>query len=332
MRHLPCDIRGMSRRSALLLALASALPSISPARAAGWPAKPVRIVIAAPPGGVADIIARLLVDDLGTRLAAPVIVDYKPGASGVIAVQDLLSAPADGHTFLMIQRGIATEVPLAMKVRFDPADLHPFVQLARAGLLLVGSSQLPARTLAQLVTDAKAHPGELHFAAVGFGLRSHTLGLQFAKLAGVDLPFVGYQGAAPALKDLLGGHIPLMIEAPPVLLPAIASGQVRAFAINAPTRSDVLPDVPTFTESGYPQLADTSWFALWARPGVPAAVQDSMRNAVLQFLEQRTTRARLREFGLDPGLPLTADELARDVREASALQSRILQSIDFKPQ
>ncbi|MBK6008527.1 tripartite tricarboxylate transporter substrate binding protein [Ramlibacter ginsenosidimutans] len=322
-----------SRRSALLLALASALPSISPARAAGWPAKPVRIVIAAPPGGVADIIARLLVDDLARRLAAPVIVDYKPGASGVIAVQDLLTAPADGHTFLMIQRGIATEVPLAMKVRFDPAtDLRPFVQLARAGLLLVGSSRLPARTLAELVADAKAHPGELHFAAVGFGLRSHTLGLQFAKLAGVDLPFVAYQGAAPALKDLLGGHVPLMIEAPPVLLPAIASGQVRAFAINAPTRSDVLPDVPTFTESGYPQLADTSWFALWARPGVPDAVQDTVRSAVLQFLEQPTTQARLKEFGLDPGLPLTAAELARDVREASALQARILQSIDFKPQ
>lgn len=321
--------RGTSRRSALL-ALAAALTHARPIHAAQWPARPVRILIAAPPGGVADIVVRLFVDGIATALGTPVIVDYKPGASGVIAVQELLSAPADGHTFLMIQRGIASEVPLAMRVHFDPAQLQPFVQLARSGLLLVGSPRLPARSLAELVAYAKAHPGELHYAAVGFGLLSHTAGLQFAQLAGVDIPFVGYQGAAPALQDLLGGHIPLMIEAPAVLLPAIRSGQVRAFAIDAPTRSNVLPEVPTFGESGYPQLADASWFALWARSGSPAAAQADVRGAVLQLLERPQTLARLKELGLDPGLPLPAADLVRDVREASARQERLLESIHFE--
>ena len=331
MRPTSSCAAGTSRRSALALALAAALARTVPARAADWTAKPVRILVAGPPGGVADIVVRLFLDGIGKSLDSPAIVEYKPGASGAIAVQELLSAPADGRTFLMIQRGIASEVPLAMKVRFDPSELQPFVQLARTGLLLVGSARLPARTLADVVSYAKAHPGQLHYAAVGFGLLAHTAGLEFSQLAGVDIPFVGYQGAPAALQDLVGGHIPLMIEAPAVLLPAIRAGQVRAYAIDAPTRSKVLPDVPTFAEQGYPQLADASWFALWARPGVPAAAQDGVRNGVLRLLGQPDTQARLKELGFDPGLPLTPAELTRDVRQAAARQADLLQSIHFEP-
>lgn len=306
-----------------------------PARAQGpaSPARPVRILVAAPPGGVADIVARMAAEALGKALPQPVVVDYKPGASGTIAVQELLSAPADGHTFLLIQRGIASELPQAMKVRYDGfADLQPVVQLTRLGLLLAGSPSLPAQDLAGLVAHAKAQPGGLAYAAVGTGLLSHTTGLQFARMAGIELTFVAYQGAAPAVQALVGGHVPLMVEGPPALVAHVRAGKVRAYATTTPTRSPALPDVPTFAEAGYPGLTEVSWLALWSRPEVPAEARDRVRSGVLKWLESPQAQARLAELGLDPGLPLTSDDLSRDLRSASERQAGILRAIGFKPQ
>jgi tripartite-type tricarboxylate transporter receptor subunit TctC len=322
-------------RRAFLLALAAALGLGLglPALAQAWPAKTVRILVAAPPGGAADILTRMVSEGLSKELGQPVVIEYKPGASGTIAVQELLSAPADGYTFLMIQRGIVSELPQAMKVRYDGfTDFQPVVQLAYAGLLLVGSPQLPAQDLAALVAHAKAQRGGLPYAAIGAGLLSHTTGLQFARLAGIELTFVGYQGAAPAVQDLLGGHIPLMVESPVPLVSYIRSGRVRAYATTAPRRSAALPDVPTFAEAGYPGLSEVSWFALWSRPQVPAGARDRVRAEVVKWLALPQTQARLAELGLDPGLPLTPTDLARDLREARDKQAGILRAIRYKPE
>lgn len=322
----------MKRRS--LLCSAAALAVATPLRAAdAWPARPVRVLVAAPPGGVADIVARMVTEALARSLGQPVVVDYKPGASGTIAVQELLAAPADGHTFLLIQRGIVSELPQAVKVRYDGfTDLQPVVQLARLGLVLAGSPSLPAPDLAALVAQAKAQPGGLPFAAVGAGLLSHTTGLQFARAAGIDLRFVGYQGAAPAVQDLLGGHIPLMMEGPPALVSHIRAGKVRAYATTTPTRSAALPDVPTFAEAGFPAVTEVSWLALWSRPQVPEPVRERVRADTLKWLDQPSTQARLAELGMDAGAPLSAAELARDLREAHERQARVLREIGFRPQ
>ena len=324
------------RRSTLLACLALAaggLTAAPPAGAAEWPTRMVRIVIAGPPGGAADVVARPLAEGLEAALGRPVIVDYKPGGSGVLAVQELLSAPADGSTFLMIQRGIVTEVPQAMKVRFDPYhDLKPLVQLARQGQLLLGNPLLPARTVPELVALAKAQPGTLAFGTAGAGLRSHTLGVQFAQLARMELTFVPYKGAPPALQDLMGGHLPLMVEGPAAVLPMVRAGKVRVYATTAPQRSPLLPEVPTFTELGYPELTDVSWFALWSRPGLPPALQEQLRAATLQFLGRPETRARLAELGMEPGLPLGSEELSQDLRRAGEENARVLRAIGFKPE
>jgi tripartite-type tricarboxylate transporter receptor subunit TctC len=147
----------------------------------------------------------------------------------------------------------------------------------------------------------------------------------------VEIPFVGSPGAPAAIPDLRGGHIPRMVEAPPVLVPLVHAGRVRAYAASTPVRSSALPDVPTFAESGYPDLSETSWFALWARPGVPAAAQEALRAAALHAQQLPQARARLADLGMDPGLPLTAAELARDVREAYERQAKVLQAIHFSP-
>lgn len=321
----------MKRRT--WLCAGAAWAAASPLRAAdGWPTRPVRVLVAAPPGGVADIVARMVTDALERSLGQPVVVDYKPGASGTIAVHELLSAPADGHTFLLIQRGIASELPQAVNVRYDAfADLQPVVQLARLGLVLAGSPHLAAPDLAALVAHAKTQAAGLPYAAVGAGLLSHTTGLQFARAAGIDLRFVGYQGAAPAVKDLLGGHIPLMMEGPPALVSHIRAGTLRAYATTTPTRTAALPDVPTFAEAGFPAVTEVSWLALWSRPQVPAPVRERVRAATLKWLEQPATQARLAELGMDAGLPLTAAELARDVHAAHGRQAKVLREIGFRP-
>ena len=325
-----------SRRLVAFAGLALAgllLAAPAPARAAEWPTRIVRIVIAGPPGGAADVVARPLAESLERALGRPVIVDYKPGASGVLAVQELLSAPADGGTFLMIQRGIVTEVPQAMKVRYEPyQDLRPIVQLARQPQLLLASPQLPARNLGELVALAKSKPGTLAFGTAGVGLRSHTLGVQFAQLAGIELTFVPYRGAPPALQDLMAGHLPLMVEGPAAVLPMLRAGKVRAHATTGPQRSPLLPDVPTFAELGYPELTDVSWFALWSRPDMPAALQQQVRAATLLYLASPQTQGRLAELGMEPGLPLASEELSQDMRRAGEENARVLRAIGFKPE
>lgn len=320
---------------ALLAFVGAALCLSAPANAANeWPGgKPIRIVLGAPPGGAADILTRLLAERLSRTLHQSVIVDYKPGASGAIGAHDLIASPADGYTFMLIQRGIVTEVPQAMKVSYDPfKDLKPIAQVSRQGLLLVGNPNLPAKKLAELIAYVKANPKKLSCASPGIGVRLHTAGVQFGQLAGLDMTFVGYKGSPPALQDVMGGHVELMVDGPSTSIPFIKSGKIRAFATTYPVRMAALPNVPTFKELGFPALSEVSWFALWARPAVPQDIQDKVRNATLQFLNASDVKAKLAELGLEPGLPLTSEELTKDMHEAYERHGKVLRSINFQPE
>ncbi len=302
------------------------------AHAAEWPTKPVRILVGAPPGGTADIVARLFAHELQRPLGQPVIVDYKAGAAGTIGVHGLLSAPRDGYTFLLIQKGIATEVPHVMKITFDPfKDLVPVAQLTRQGLVLVGKPGLPAKNLAELITYIKANPGKIDYANYGAGLRSQTIGVQFNRLAGLTAGAVSYKGSPPALQDVMGGHVPLMFDGPATSLPFIKSGQLKAFAIAYPKRIAALPDVPTFAELGFPDLKEVSWMGLWSAPGVPPAVVARMREVTLKAMQSPDVQKKIEELGMEIGSAATSEELSRDVRESYERQGKLLRSINFKP-
>lgn len=317
---------------ALLTASVSLLPVAQAAHAAEWPAKPVRILVGAPPGGTADILARLFAHELQRPLGQPVIVDYKAGAAGTIGVHGLLSAPRDGYTFLLIQKGIAAEVPHVMKVTYDPfKDLVPVAQLTRQGLVLVGKPSLPAKNLAELIAYIKANPGKIDYANYGAGLRGQTIGVQFNRLAGLTTGAVSYKGSPPALQDVMGGHVPLMFDGPATSLPFIKSGQLRAFAIAYPKRIAALPDVPTFAELGYPDLKEVSWMGLWSAPGVPPAVVAKMREATLKAMQSPDVRKKIEDLGMEIGSTATSEELSRDVRESYERQGKLLRSIHFTP-
>lgn len=329
---MKCFTQMMRRGMALTLAFGSLMPAMDAAQAAEWPGKPVRILVGAPPGGTADIVARLVAHELEAPLGQRVIVDYKPGAGGTIAVQSMLSSPRDGYTFLLIQKGIASEVPHVIKAPYDPfKDIVPIAQLTRYGLILVGNPGLRAKSLGELVTYIKANPGKVDYANFGVGTRGQTMGVQFNRLAGLDAGTVNYKGSPPALLDVMGGQVPLMFDGPATSLPFIKSGKLRAYAVASPKRMAALPNVPTFSELGYPDLNDVSWMGLWSATNVPPAVIAKMRDATLKVTQSRVLRPKLEEMGMEPGSSATTDELWKDVHESYERQGKLLRSINFTP-
>jgi tripartite-type tricarboxylate transporter receptor subunit TctC len=304
------------------------------AQAQQWPAKSVRIIVAGPPGGSADIVARLLADNLGKELGQPVIVDPKPGAAGVLAVNDLSQSPHDGHTLLVAVNSLASEVPHIVKTSVDMArEVRPVAELARSGLVLVGAPTLPAKDFSQLLSYVKANPGKVNYASYSPGTLSHVMGLQLNKAAGIDMTHVGYKGSTPALSDVMGGHVPLMFDGMPTSLPLVKAGRIKAYAVSTPKRSPLLPDVPTFAELGYPQLTAIAWMGLWVNPEVPAAVQARLREAVLKAMAQPGAAARLQGIGFETAdRGRSVEDLTKAIAADYERMGTVLREIGFKPE
>ncbi|MBS7780708.1 tripartite tricarboxylate transporter substrate binding protein [Acidovorax sp. CCYZU-2555] len=326
--------RSSTKMHPIALALAIGLSALGGAQAqTPWPAKPLRLLVAGPAGGTADALARLLADGLQHSLGQAVIVESKPGASGAIAIQELKAKGRDGYTFLVIQEGTVTESPLAYKVSYEPfKDLKPLAQLTRTGLVLVANKAVPITNLQELISYGKAQKDGLDFASYSAGLKGHTSGMQLGQLAGLNMRHVGYKGSPPALIDLMGGHVPLMFDGLATSLPLIKSGKITPIAVVYPTRLSELPNVPTFTELGYPQMAKAGWFAVWSHPDAPPAVQQKLRDAAVAHFRQAPVLAQIRAMGMEPPLPLTSAEMTADLKDGAAKQAALLKSIHYQPE
>jgi hypothetical protein len=312
---------------------AAAMPLTAHAQPTAWPAKPIRLVVGGPAGGNADSLARLLADGMQKQLGKPVIVESKPGAAGVLAVNDLLANGKDAHTFLLIQGGIVSETPLAYKVSYQPfKDLKPLAQLSRNGLVLIANKDFPASNLQQLADYGKKQADGLDFASYATGMRGHTSGMLLGQLLNIKMKHLGYKGSPPALSDLMGGHVPLMMDGLTTALPLIKAGKVKPLAVNYPMRMVQLPDVPTFKELGYPQLSEVSWFGVWSRPDIPADVQARVREIALQYFRQPQVESRLRDMGMEPGTDASSQALMDELQKAFQRQQALLRSIDYQPQ
>jgi len=326
------QISSLTRRQLIAAASLTALVPLR-ARAQSFPTKPLRVVVAGPAGANADIVARLVTEPLAKELGQTAIVEPKPGAAGAIAVNDLLQSPHDGHTLLVGVNALVSEIPHIVKLKIDMAQsITPLAELARGGLVLVANPSFPAKNLAELITYVKANPGKVNVASYSAGTLSHVLGLLLNQTAGIDLMHVGYKGSTPALADVMGNHVPLMFDGIPTALPLIKSGKIKAFAVSTPKRSPVLPDVPTFTELGYPKLEALAWMGLWCTPDVPAPVQARIREATLKVLMQPSVRERLLELGFDVGAPRSTAEMVAGLNADSQRVGAMLQSIGFKPE
>ena len=325
------DRHELSRRAFVAGALLATFAGA--ARAQPWPAKPVRIVVAGPAGGSADILARMVGDALARELGQPVLVDPKPGAGGSIAVGDLLQAPRDGYTLMVAVNSIASEVPHILKLRWDMlSEVRPLAELARGGLVLVGHPSLPANDLKGLIAYAKANPGKLSYASYSPGTMSHVLGLVLNQAAGIELVHVGYKGSSPALADVMGGHIPLMFDGIATSLPLIRGGKIKAFAVSSPRRAAQLPQVPTFHELGYPQMDAVAWMGLWSTPDTPAPVQARVREATLKVLADPAMHARILDTGFEASPPLSMDEMRQALKADYDRVGAVLKAVGFKPE
>ncbi|HSV45581.1 MAG TPA: tripartite tricarboxylate transporter substrate binding protein [Ramlibacter sp.] len=324
---------GRALRSGSLLAGATLALAAPYAWAQAFPQKTVRLLVTAPAGGTSDMVARMVAERLTPLLGQPVIVENKPGALGGIAMQDLLSSPHDGHTLIVAPNALVSEVPHTLKPKYDPfKDIRPLAELARSGLVLVSNPALPAKNLNELFAYVKTSPGKISYASYSAGTLSHVLGLQMAKVAGLDMTHVGYKGSPPALVDVMGGHVPLMFDGVATSLPMIKSGKLKAYAISTSKRLSVLPDVPTFTELGFPQLEATGWIGLFAASDVPPAAQQRIREATLKVLQQPQLRERFKDLGQEVGQPLTSDEMLAGLRSDSARVGEVLRSVNYKPE
>ena len=326
------QIPSLTRRR---LVAAAACGALAPLRAfaQAFPSKPMRVIAAGPAGATADLIARLFTEPLAKELGQTAIVEPKPGAAGAIAVNDLLQSPHDGHTLLVGVNSLVSEIPHIVKLKVDMQQaLRPLAELARGGLVLVANPSFPANNLKELIAHVKANPGKVNYASYSPGTLSHVLGLLLNKEAGIDLMHVGYKGSTPALTDVMGNHVPLMFDGIGTSLPLIKSGKIKAIAVSTPKRSPVLPDVPTFTELGFPKLEALGWMGLWCTPDVPAPVQARVREATLKVLTQPAVRERLLELGFDVGAPRSVAEMEAGLAADYERVGAVLKGIGFKPE
>ncbi len=281
-----------------LALLAWALPA---AAATDYPTRPIALVVAFPPGGASDVLARLLGRKLEQTLGQPVVIDNRPGAGGNVAAEGVAHAAPDGYTLLAGNNAIlATNAALYKKINFDPvADFAPVGLIGSQANILVVNPALPAKTMAELIALAKANPGKLNFASSGHGLAAHLAGELFKAEAGIDIVHVPYKGAAPALQDVIAGHVQMMFATASSVVPHIRDGKVRALAVATLKRTAVLPDIPTIDELGIKNFDATTWHGLVAPARTPGEIVVTLNRALAAALADPGVKRSLGDLGVD---------------------------------
>ncbi len=282
----------------LLLSLAA---SISCAQQS-YPTKMIRYVVPFPAGGPLDIVARALGQELTKSLGQPVIIDNRPGAGGNIGADFVAKSPPDGHTILMGAVSThAINVTLYSKLPYDPIrDFAPVTRIPSGPNVLVVHPSIPARNVQELIAVARAHPGQLNFASGSTGSAGHLAGELFKVMAHVDMVHIPYKGAAPAVVDLLGGHVSLMFDNLASGLPNIKAGRVRALAVTTLKRSPMIPELPTISESGLRGFDVSTWFGVFAPAGTPAEIVNRLNTEIARVLRTQDMKERLAFLGAEP--------------------------------
>jgi tripartite-type tricarboxylate transporter receptor subunit TctC len=296
----------MLRRSVLKAAVAFAsLPTMAWADSP-WPSRRIRLLVGFAPGGTADIMARKLQQPLADRLGQPIIVENRPGASGINAAVELARAGEDSHTFGLVVSTHAALPAISKKLPYDTEhDFAPVVFIGSIPLVLIVTQSSPFKTLDDLLAAAKAKPGSVNYAIPGIGLSHHFAGELLKQRAGVDITAIAYRGTAPALADVLGGTVNMTFGTLPAVLGAINGGLVRALAITAPKRAEILPQVPTVAESGYPDFDVSEWFGVLATAATPVPVIDRLNAETNMVLATPELQAWMKENNVVRGTTTT---------------------------
>lgn len=322
----------LSRR---LLMLVSAAALSLPLATQAQNKAPIRVVVGFPPGGATDAIARAVVDKLPGVLGQPVIVDNKPGVGGRIAADLVLGAPADGLTFMVAPNATPTFQMLVFKDQLKWNSVKDFVPVASFSSYPLGmgvATNLGVNNAREFVAWAKKNPGRSSFGTPGTGGQNHFLGVQLAKVAGIDLPVTPYKGTPPMVTDLVGGHLPSAIGLLDGMMAHHRAGKIKLIGVFTKERSPLMPDIPTFAEQGIDVTSGEGWTGMWAKAGTPAAEVQRMEKAVAQVLQMPEVKEVLSQR-------LMVNPVFRNSAQMDALQRAelahwepIIKASGFKPE
>jgi len=323
---------GLSRRRFFELLAAAAQSAVSgTARALDYPTRPVRIIVGFPPGGPTDIFARLIAEWLSNQLGQAFIVENRPGAGSTIGIAAVITAPADGYTLLLVSTSAVISAAYYRNLSFNLVrDITPVCGIALEPLVMVVHPSVLAHTVPEFIAYAKTNPGKIIMASVGNGTTPQMTGELFKMMAGVDLLHVPYQGAAPALTDLLAGRAQVMFEAMPSLVGYIQSGKLRALGVSTATRSLVFPDIPAIGEF-VPSYEASVWFGIAARRQTPVEIIELLNKEINAGLSDTSLNPRLSEFG-GTALKGTPGEFERLFAGDAEKWSKVMRAANIKPE
>ena len=314
--------------------LASALLALSlaaqPVAAQPYPTKPVRLIVPFPPGGVTDIVGRILAQRLGESLGQQVVVDNRGGAAGAIGAQAAAKSAPDGYTLLMATATHAINATLTPNPNFDLVrDLMPVSLAASVPLLLAVNPSFPARDVKELVAAAAVRPGQVNFASGSTGSASHLAGEMLKTMAKVDMVHSPDKGGNLGIQDLVAGQVQLMFENMPSILPFVQSGRLRGLAVTGAKRSLAAPELPTMIESGFPGFEAGSWYGLFAPAGTPADIVSRLNADMVKSLRTPETRKLLSQQGAEP-IGNSEAEFAAFIRDEIAKWGRVIKAANVK--
>jgi tripartite-type tricarboxylate transporter receptor subunit TctC len=324
-------IMKLPRRKFLHLAAgAAALPAVSRiARAQTYPTQPVRIIVGFGPGGVSDILARLIAQWLSERLGRPFVVDNRPGAGTNIATETVARAPADGYTLLWLTSSNAINATLYEKLSFDfIRDIAPVASIVLVPSVMEVNSEFPAKTVPEFIAYAKANPGKINMGAAGPGSSTHIFGELFKMMAGVNLIPVQYRSSGPALTDLMAGQVQVMFDPLGSSIEYIRAGRLRALAVTTATRAEALPDVPTVGEF-VPGYEASLWQGIGAPKSTPPEIVDKLNREINAALADPKIKARLADLGSTP-LAQSPGEFAKLIAADTEKWGNVIRAANIK--
>jgi tripartite-type tricarboxylate transporter receptor subunit TctC len=296
-----------------------------------YPTKPIRVIVAYAPGGGNDVTARILSAHLGQTLGVNLVVDNRPGATGIIGTELLARAPADGYTVILADAPHAINPFVFPTARYDPVkDFAPISIVATAPVVLVVHPGVPARTVGEFVSHAKGQAGKVTMASGGTGTISHLAGELFRVRTGIQLNHIPFKGSGPAMADTLAGQLQCMFPPAPGAVPHVRAGKLRGLAVAAAGRSSALPDVPTFEEAGTPNYRVDNWYGVLAPARTPAPVVTRLNQAIVEATQNPAVRARFTAVLLDPAGSTPAQFVDLLKSEASRW-SQLIKTAGIKP-
>ena len=307
--------------------------AVGGALAAQFPDRPVRVIVASPPGGGTDLSTRMFTPKFGEVLGQPIVVENRGGGSGNIGAEAAARAAPDGYTLLTAAASLTSNPFVMKRVPYDlERDFAPVSMTVMVPNILVSHPSLPVKNLKELIAFVKARPGQLSYASAGVGSVPHLMMEFFVGMGGLKMVHVPYKGAGPALVDVMGGHVPIMAANILSTLPHVKAGRVRAYGVTSATRAAAAPEIPSIAEAGLPGYEAVQWFGLLAPAGTPREIVVRLHGAVVQALEDPATKKRFVSDGATPKPSASPEEFGAYIRSEMQKWGKVIKAAGIKPE